>query len=188
MQRTPYRNVFFVKEIMTYLANKFAWAWILRIVKFDPCTKFSISWIYNGIWLISLCSLGFFEVIVTVVEKTGGVLSISNLTQNWWGQVFAGQLKNSPVNVPMYEHWNNFKIKYDVNVRQSVKARVLWNFVSFDYSIPSQCFIYYSTPNKFQPEAPSCDSCPSSQKFQPQLLKPCNLFSILLFLRFGCIQ
>ena len=77
MQRTAYQNVFFVKEIMTCLSDKFALAWRLRIVKLDPRAKFSIPWIYNGIRLISLCRLGFFEFIVTVVEKTGRILMIS---------------------------------------------------------------------------------------------------------------
>ena len=62
---------------MTYLADKFALAWILRIVKPDPRAKLLISWIYNGIRLVSLCTHGFFEVFVAIEEKTGGILTIS---------------------------------------------------------------------------------------------------------------
>ena len=36
MQRTPYQNIFFVKETMTYLADYFVWVWGSCIVKLDP--------------------------------------------------------------------------------------------------------------------------------------------------------
>ena len=75
MQRTPYyQNVFFVKETMIYLADNFAWVWV--IVKLDPRAKLIIPWIYNGIRLVFICRLGFIEVVV--VEETGGILKI------WW--------------------------------------------------------------------------------------------------------
>ena len=71
MQRTPYQNVFFVKETMTYLADKFAW----EIKKLDRRAKLIIFWIYNGIRQVWTCQLDFLEVVV--VEKTGGILTIS---------------------------------------------------------------------------------------------------------------
>ena len=74
-QRTSYQIVFFVKETMTYLADNFGWVWGICIVKPDPRAKFIISWICNGIRLVFICPLGFIEVVV--VEKTGGILTIS---------------------------------------------------------------------------------------------------------------
>ena len=71
MQRTPHQNVFFVKETMTYLADKFVWG----IVKLDPRAKLIIFWICYGIRHVWICLLDLFQVVV--LEKTGGVLKIS---------------------------------------------------------------------------------------------------------------